>query len=150
MAPPRPATRAAASRSAAVDREPDHPRDLLLPRSGAAPPPPGPFFPRDPARPRPRRKPVLPRLIEAARTSGRRRLRVWSAGCSTGEEAYSLAIIALLALRDAGEGVLAQGRVRPMPGWTIEVVGTDISGRALNIATSGVYGTGGLSSFRDV
>ncbi|MBM3546986.1 MAG: protein-glutamate O-methyltransferase CheR [Alphaproteobacteria bacterium] len=108
------------------------------------------FFFRDPAQLRLLRTTMLPKMIEAARASGRRRLRLWSAGCATGEEAYSLAIVALLALHDAGEGVLAQGRVRPMPGWTIEALGTDISGRALDVATSGVYGTGGLSSFRDV
>lgn len=107
------------------------------------------FFFRDPSQLQLLRTAILPRLIAEARTSGRRRLRLWSAGCSTGEEAYSLAIVALLALHDAGEGVLAQGRVRPMPGWTVEVLGTDISSRALDIATSGVYGTGGLSSFRD-
>ena len=108
------------------------------------------FFFRDPAQLKVLRTAMLPQLIEAARVSGRRHLRLWSAGCATGEEAYSLAVVALLALHDAGEGVLAQGRVRPLPGWTIEVFGTDISGRALDIATSGVYGTGALSSFRVV
>lgn len=107
------------------------------------------YFFRDLAQLRHLRAAILPRLIEDARASGRRRLRLWSAGCSTGEEAYTLAIIALLALHDAGEGLLAQGRARPMPGWTVEVLGTDISGRALDVATTGVYGTGALSSFRE-
>jgi chemotaxis protein methyltransferase CheR len=93
---------------------------------------------------------MLPPLIQEARASGRRRLRLWSAGCATGEEAYSLAIVALLALHDAGEGVLWQGRVRPSPGWTIEVLGSDISTRALVVAISGVYGMGSLSSFREL
>ena len=107
------------------------------------------YFFRDLAQLKHLRTAVLPRLIEEARSSGRRRLRLWSAGCSTGEEAYSLAVLALLALHDAGEGILANGRARPMPGWTVEVLGTDISGRALDIATAGVYGTGALSSFRE-
>jgi chemotaxis protein methyltransferase CheR len=107
------------------------------------------YFFRDLAQLKHLRTAILPRLIDDARISGRRRLRLWSAGCSTGEEAYSLAIVALLALHDAGEGILAQGRARPMPGWKVEVLGTDISGRALDIATSGVYGTGALSSFRE-
>jgi len=107
------------------------------------------YFFRDLAQLKHLRAAILPRLIEEARASGRRRIRLWSAGCSTGEEAYSLAVVALLALHDAGEGLMAQGRARPMPGWTVEVLGTDISGRALDIATSGVYGTGALSSFRE-
>jgi chemotaxis protein methyltransferase CheR len=108
------------------------------------------YFFRDAAQLHLLRTAMLPQLIETARASGRRRLRLWSAGCSTGEEAYSLAIVTLLALHEAGEGILAQGRARPSPGWTIEVLGTDISGRALDIATSGVYGTGALSSFREM
>lgn len=108
------------------------------------------FFFRDPTQLNLLRTAMLPRLIEAARVSGRRRLRLWSAGCATGEEAYSLAVIALLALHDAGEGIMTQGRVRPLPGWTVEVLGTDISGRALDVAIAGVYGMGALSSFRDV
>lgn len=107
------------------------------------------YFFRDLAQLKHLRTAVLPRLIEDARISGRRRLRLWSAGCSTGEEAYSLAVLALLALHDAGEGIMAQGRARPMPGWTVEVLGTDISGRALDVAAAGVYGTGALSSFRE-
>lgn len=107
------------------------------------------YFFRDLAQLKHLRAAILPRLIEEARMSGRRRLRLWSAGCSTGEEAYSLAIVALLALHDGGEGILAQGRARPMPGWTVEVLGTDISGRALDVAAAGVYGTGALSSFRE-
>lgn len=107
------------------------------------------YFFRDLAQLKHLRTAVLPRLIEEARSSGRRRLRLWSAGCSTGEEAYSLAVLALLALHDAGEGILANGRARPMQGWTVEVLGTDISGRALDIAMAGVYGTGALSSFRE-
>jgi len=93
---------------------------------------------------------MLPPLIAAARASGSRRLRLWSAGCATGEEAFSLAVVALAALFDAGEAIAANGRVTALPGWRIEVLGTDISGRALETASAGLYGTGRLSSFRDV
>jgi chemotaxis protein methyltransferase CheR len=93
---------------------------------------------------------MLPPLIAAARADGSRRLRLWSAGCATGEEAYSLAVVALAALFDAGEAIAANGRVTALPGWRVEVLGTDISGRALETATAGLYGTGRLSSFRDV
>ncbi|MCC5822047.1 MAG: protein-glutamate O-methyltransferase [Phycisphaerales bacterium] len=70
-------------------------------------------------------KQVLPELLEArART---KRLRIWSAACSTGDEPYTLAIQLHRTL-----GVR-------MSDWTIEILGTDISERALNIASEGKY-----------
>jgi chemotaxis protein methyltransferase CheR len=69
---------------------------------------------------------ILPELIRA-RETGERRLRIWSAGCSTGEEAYSIAI----ALR----------RVLPDPDdWNITILATDINPNMLRKATAGVYG----------
>jgi chemotaxis protein methyltransferase CheR len=55
-----------------------------------------------------------------------KRLRIWCAGCSTGQEAYSLA------MTFAEAGAL-------WGGWTIEIVGTDISGAAVNQAREGLY-----------
>ncbi|HET9771071.1 MAG TPA: CheR family methyltransferase [Acidimicrobiia bacterium] len=66
---------------------------------------------------------VLPALI-ADRAPGRR-LRLWSAGCSTGEEAWSLAIL------------LEQ--LAPV-GWHATVLATDVDERALDHARRGVYG----------
>jgi chemotaxis protein methyltransferase CheR len=57
--------------------------------------------------------------------AGRRSLRVWSAGCSTGEEAYT---IAMIMVEDPG-----------LRGWAVEVVGTDISERVIELAKQGVY-----------
>ena len=68
---------------------------------------------------------VLPELMGRAERDGRR-LRIWSAGCSTGEEAYSIA----MALADAG--VSAVGRA--------VVLGTDVSTRALEAARAAIYG----------
>jgi chemotaxis protein methyltransferase CheR len=68
---------------------------------------------------------VLPLLIEARQAQ--RRLRLWSAGCCTGEEAYSLAIVARRLLAD------------PSP-WDVEVLGTDIHPGFLARAEEGVYG----------
>ncbi len=68
---------------------------------------------------------LLPELIAAKSAVGERVLRVWSAGCSTGEEAYSLA--------------MAAQTVMP-PGWKVRVWGTDINGAALQAARRGVYG----------
>jgi chemotaxis protein methyltransferase CheR len=72
---------------------------------------------------------VIPALIEARRTT--QRLRLWSAGCSTGEEAWSLAILL--------------ERLAP-PGWDATVLGTDVDEGALDHARRGVYGP---RAFRD-
>ena len=70
------------------------------------------------------RKTVLPRLREARASS--RKIRIWSAACSSGQEAYSLAMI----LKE--EAALWRG-------WSIEIVGTDISTDILARAKSGTY-----------
>ncbi len=67
---------------------------------------------------------VLPRLVEARREV--RRLRVWSAGCSTGQEAYSLAM--LLCEECLG-----------LEGWDVSVMGTDQSAGAIEAARRGIY-----------
>jgi len=70
---------------------------------------------------------VLPAWTAAAAEGRRpRRLRVWSAGCSTGEEPYSLAML-----------LLAQ--CPPAAGWQIEIVASDLSTRALARAAEGIY-----------
>jgi chemotaxis protein methyltransferase CheR len=63
---------------------------------------------------------------EAARGARRRSVRVWSAGCSTGEEPYSLAMSLL-------------HHFPPASGWSLEVHATDLSTRALDAAFTGVY-----------
>ncbi|HYW16360.1 MAG TPA: protein-glutamate O-methyltransferase CheR [Allosphingosinicella sp.] len=55
-----------------------------------------------------------------------RRLSVWCAGCSTGQEAYSIAMH------------FAENKAR-WAGWTIDIVGTDVSRSAVDQAKSGVY-----------
>ncbi|MCB9568507.1 MAG: protein-glutamate O-methyltransferase CheR [Myxococcales bacterium] len=72
---------------------------------------------------------VLPELARARRHS--QRLTIWSAGCSTGEEPYTIAML-----------LLESGLFR---GWSISVIGTDISRKVLSAARFGVYGA---SSFR--
>ncbi|MDO9557560.1 MAG: CheR family methyltransferase [Coriobacteriia bacterium] len=69
---------------------------------------------------------VLPEIM-SAKPETNRDFRVWSAGCSTGEEPYSIA----MTLLDAGiEGL----------GWRAQVLGTDVSTRALAVGQKGVYG----------
>lgn len=68
---------------------------------------------------------LLPRWRRDADAGVRRRMvRVWSAGCSTGEEPYSLAMLLL-----AGLGAE----------WDIEILGTDLSARVLEIARGGIW-----------
>lgn len=69
---------------------------------------------------------VLPELM-SAKPESNRNFRVWSAGCSTGEEPYSIA----MTLLDAGIDGL---------GWKAQVLGTDVSTKALSVGQKGVYG----------
>lgn len=87
-------------------------------------------------------------LIAAARDAARPALRLWSAGCASGEEAYSLAVLALEALVGAGIAREREHDVTLEPGWTLEVLGTDISRPLLAVARAGRYDTGPLSAFR--
>ena len=68
----------------------------------------------------------LPALLDQKRQKSNFRLRAWSAGCSSGEEPYSIAI----ALLEATQG---KGR------WNIKVLATDISASILELAKTGVY-----------
>jgi chemotaxis protein methyltransferase CheR len=67
---------------------------------------------------------VLPSLARARAAS--RRLSIWSAGCSTGQEALSLAII-------------LSEQASLWSGWTVSILGTDISSRAIEIARRNRY-----------
>ena len=109
------------------------------------------YFMRDPAQFDQVRRHALARIIEVRKTHPLPWLRLWSAACSTGEEAYSLAILALEALAEAREADFdATGTIRLRRPWVIEVLGSDISRQAIRIAQEGVYREGGLSSFRNL
>lgn len=71
-------------------------------------------------------KQILPSLIAARRAQGILQLRLWSAGCSTGEEPYSLAIILDRLLPDRSQ-------------WALTILGTDINLEALHAARQGTY-----------
>lgn len=74
---------------------------------------------------------ILPEIVARKEKTGDRKLRIWSAGCSSGEEPYTLAMLLLdMPLLD---------------GWQIDIIGTDISQRVLQVARKGIYGA---SSFR--
>ena len=67
---------------------------------------------------------ALPELAKARHAS--KRLRIWSAGCSTGQETYSLA---MLFAEDP----------RNWAGWTIDVLGTDVSTACIDRARHGIF-----------
>lgn len=71
---------------------------------------------------------ILPRLLERKQENKqeRRRLRIWSAACATGQEPYSLAM-------------MVEEAASSLAGWSIEIVASDISASALEIARDGLY-----------
>jgi chemotaxis protein methyltransferase CheR len=83
------------------------------------------YFFRDAGQMRALEERILPGLIDARRSE--RRLRLWSAGCSTGEEAYTLAMLLHPVLPDP-------------PQWDVRILATDVNGRSLERAARGLYG----------
>ncbi|MFQ5599313.1 MAG: CheR family methyltransferase [Candidatus Krumholzibacteriia bacterium] len=67
---------------------------------------------------------VLPQLVWSRRND--RRLNFWSAGCCTGEEPYSLAILVREQLQDPGD-------------WDVRILASDVNPRFLRIARTGIY-----------
>ena len=72
------------------------------------------------------REKFLPLVLERKRKGRNFRIRGWSAGCSSGEEPYSIAITLL-------EAIAGQGR------WDVKVLATDISTSILETAQKGIY-----------
>jgi chemotaxis protein methyltransferase CheR len=74
---------------------------------------------------------ILPELKLRKEQRGEKSLRIWSAGCSTGEEPYTIAMLIM--------------EMDCFRGWRVEIIGTDISHRVLQQSRKAVYGK---SSFR--
>jgi len=72
---------------------------------------------------------LLPKIIEAKVKLPVRRLRIWSAGCSTGEEPYTLSMI------------IQEEMQRRLKGWSVEILATDLNERSLAHANNAVYGS---------
>lgn len=72
-------------------------------------------------------KSVLPDILDQCRKAGRKKLRIWSAGCSTGEEPYTLAIILCEVLKSE------------LSSWDIKITANDLSEAVLAAARRGVY-----------
>lgn len=70
---------------------------------------------------------LLPEIVETKNKMGFRKLRIWSAGSSSGEEAYTLSMI------------LLEKRATILKDWIIEIVGTDINETVISQAKEGIY-----------
>lgn len=82
------------------------------------------YFLRDPKSYRAFQQHLLPKLVAAKGSD--KTLRIWSAGCSSGEEPYSIAILLTRALADLAD-------------WKVTLLGTDINPQALERARCGTY-----------
>jgi len=71
---------------------------------------------------------VLTRILEARSKLPVRNLRLWSAGCSTGEEPYTLSMM-----------LLEETNAR-LKGWNFEILATDLNERSIAHAKHGIYG----------
>lgn len=74
------------------------------------------------------RQTVLAPLVSRRLISGTRRLRIWCAGCSTGEEAYTVAMLLF-------------GLIPNPSAWDIDILATDIRREAVLAGKAGKYGT---------
>jgi len=77
---------------------------------------------------------ILPEMIKSKEAAGQRTLKIWSAGCATGEEPYTLAIILMEMIPNFEK-------------WKIQILGTDINTRVLDMARKGLYNS---RSIKDV
>ncbi|MBQ7568299.1 hypothetical protein IJT17_05780, partial [bacterium] len=77
---------------------------------------------------------ILPDII--SHKFGTKSIKIWSAGCSTGEEPYSLALI-------------LQQAFTAIDSWKISILATDISEVALNRARLGIYGQRAIREIDD-
>lgn len=76
---------------------------------------------------------LIPQVIRRASGSSKRVLRLWSAACSTGEEAYSLAM-------------LAHSLVPASSGWDVQILATDIDTEVIDRARLGIYDRDSLAT----
>src|ERR1700730_1903309 len=84
------------------------------------------------------RKVILPEIVAEKTKQITKRLRIWSAGCSTGEEPYTLAMNML------------EESERLLKGWTVEILATDLNDRSVETAKAGIYGDYALRNTSDL
>jgi chemotaxis protein methyltransferase CheR len=71
---------------------------------------------------------ILPEILQAKGSIGLKRMRFWCAGCSTGEEPYTIAMF------------LLEEKDKLLTGWTWEILATDLNDNSLDAARAGIYG----------
>lgn len=71
---------------------------------------------------------ILPQILHIKSFLGLKRLRFWCAGCSTGEEPHTLAML------------LLEEKDKLLAGWTWEILATDLNDNSLETARAGIYG----------
>jgi len=71
---------------------------------------------------------ILPGIASERGKIGMKKLRVWSAGCSTGEEPYTLAMF------------LLEEKEKLLKDWVFEIQATDLNDRSIEVAREGIYG----------
>ncbi|GAC1466034.1 MAG: protein-glutamate O-methyltransferase CheR [Desulfuromonadaceae bacterium] len=81
---------------------------------------------------------LLPELVEVKNKMGFRKLRIWSAASSSGEEAYTMAMI------------LLEKRATLLKEWIIEIVATDINETVIAQAKEGIYNAYSVRNIPDV
>ena len=72
---------------------------------------------------------IIPKIVAAQANVPRRCLRIWSAGCSTGEEPYTLSMM------------LTEHAAAPLKDWAVEILATDLNEHSLEHARNAVYGS---------
>ena len=107
---------------------------------------------------------VMPQLYARKADDGACSVRIWSAGCCTGEEPYSIAMAICDAMPNGSGatgnpssngngnskaggrngGVLDTGSLQAMKEWSIHIVGTDLLASAIQVAERGLYPQSGL------
>jgi chemotaxis protein methyltransferase CheR len=83
------------------------------------------------------RKVILPEIVGDKTKQVTKRLRIWSAGCSTGEESYTVAMN------------MIEESAALLKDWTVEILATDLNDRSVEAAKAGVYGDYALRSTPD-
>ncbi len=84
------------------------------------------------------RKVILPEIVGERNKQITKRLRIWSAGCSTGEEPYTLAMN------------LLEENMLLLKGWTVEILATDLNDHSIETAKTGIYGEYALRATPEV
>jgi chemotaxis protein methyltransferase CheR len=79
-------------------------------------------------------KVVLPKLVES--NAGSRRIRIWSAGCSSGEEPYTIAMT-------------LRAYHPPLSGWNVKILATDLDSNVVSHAAAGTYAADRIEGIPD-